>query len=74
MTVYYRGPIDELKTMPINYINGIPVIRLNLEETEGIAATRELQDPLPSGVFVLTHEKAQELVRTPEYSPPNIEE
>ena len=74
MTVYYRGPIDALKTMPINVINGIKVFRPNLEETEGIAATRELQDPLPSGVSVLTHEEAQELVRTPEYSPPDSEE
>tara|TARA_Y100000004_G_scaffold45820_2_gene50273 strand:- start:592 stop:813 length:222 start_codon:yes stop_codon:yes gene_type:complete len=73
MTVYYRGPIDALKTMPINVINGIKVFRPNLEETEGIAATRELQDPLPDGVSVLTHEEAQELVQTPAYSPPDEE-
>ena len=74
MTVYYRGPISSLETMPINVIEGSYVIRRNLEGTEGIAATRELQDPLPSGVSVLTHEEAQELVRTPEYSPPDSEE
>jgi hypothetical protein len=73
MTVYYRGPIDALKTMPINVINGIKVFRPNLEETEGIAATRELQDPLPDGVSILTHEEAQELVQTAAYSPPDEE-
>lgn len=73
MTVYYRGPIDELKTMPINMIEGSYVIRKNLEETEGIAATRELQNPLPAGVSVLTLEEAQDLVRTSEYSPPDEE-
>ena len=73
MTVYYRGPIDQLKTMPINMIEGSYIIRQNLAGTEGIAATRELQDPLPDGVSVLTHEEAQELVRTPAYSPPDEE-
>ena len=73
MTVYYRRPIDQLKTMPINIIEGSYIIKKNLAGTEGIAATRDLQDPLPSGVSVLTLEEAQDLVRTSEYSPPDEE-
>ena len=68
MTVYYCGPIDALKTMPINMIEGSHVIKLNFEATEGIAATRELQDPLPDGVSALTLQEARELAQTPAYA------